>query len=60
MSEYLSTEEWRTEFDKLPGKVKDAIWERALSACPDCGIRGVPVSWAVVTAQTLAVDDALE
>lgn len=50
---YPTPEEWRTEFDELPDSVKDAIWQLALTACPDCGARGVPASWAVVTARSL-------
>lgn len=40
-------------YEDLPEDVKEAIFNEALSACPDCGLRGVPQSWAVATYNAL-------
>lgn len=44
---------WRDAFEALPDAVRQAIYDQALTACPHCGPRGVPASWAVVAVKTL-------
>jgi hypothetical protein len=48
---------WRDAYDALPEHVKQAIFDHALTACPHCGTRGVPVSWAVVAVEALRESD---
>lgn len=52
--EYPQPEEWVRRFEALGSDVRESIWEQALTPCPDCASRAVPVSWAVV-----AVEEAL-
>lgn len=42
-----SVEDWRKAYEQLPENVKETIFEQALTSCPDCGARGVPISWAL-------------
>lgn len=37
------------EFMKLPDYVRSAIWQHGKTACPNCGLSGVPQSWAIAT-----------
>ena len=45
----MTPEQIREEFMALPDAVIKAIFEEALSSCPECGGRGVPASWAIAT-----------
>ncbi len=49
----VSPAEWRRAAAALPEHVQQALWEHALTSCPDCGVRGVPVSWAVVAVEAM-------
>lgn len=44
---YPTPEEWRKAFESLPENVKETIFQKSLTACPECGTRAVPLSWAV-------------
>ena len=44
-----------TEYHELPEFVKGAIYANAKTSCPDCGLRGVPQSWAVATYNAMLI-----
>lgn len=50
---YPTPAEWRNRYRALPDSVRLAIYDRAHVACPECAARAVPVSWAVVAAETM-------
>ena len=50
---YPTFDEWRERFNALGPKVHRALYEKALLACPKCAWRGVPMSYAVVAAETV-------
>lgn len=43
---------WGAHFQALPDAVRTAIYNEARCACPECGLKQVPQSWAVVTYET--------
>src|SRR5687768_7673413 len=44
----MSERDWKAEYGMLPEHVREAIYQRAKTSCPSCGVAGVPASWAVV------------
>jgi hypothetical protein len=50
---YPTASEWRSRFDAIPQHIRTALYEQALSASPYDGMRGVPISWAAVTYETI-------
>lgn len=50
---YPTHAEWLARFEALPEAVHTAVWEQALTLCPDCGSRGAGLSWAVTAAESV-------
>lgn len=46
---------WRARFGALPQTTQEAVYDHARTACPDCGVAGVPASWAVVAVDATLV-----